>query len=156
MKSKFFPSSFFEDPAIDWPSRRKPIVGAQPGQNTDNKVARTRGIGSDVESDNCVGFVSVTIRKGRRALLELPFGRNVLASRSRLKSITGCVSGDEMSWITAGQTEIYRYDGGRWNDLKGCDSSDVEIPVGEAIIYYERKADVVTLISFSGNLKGVR
>ena len=156
MKSKFFPSSFFEDPAIDWPSRRKPIVGAQPGQNKDNMVARTRGIVSDVESDNCVGFVSVTIRKGRRALLELPFGRNVLASRSRLKSITGCVGGDEMSWITAGQTEIYRYDGGRWNDLKGCDSSDVEIPVGEAIIYYERKSDVVTLISFSGNLRGVR
>lgn len=155
VKSKIFTDAFFADPRFDWPSKRQAVAATKPKElRTEIEYASDKNAGrrSGIESGNCVGYMSVTIRKGRRALLELPFGRSKLLTRDKLGAIVGCVSGDEISWTTAGRTMIYQYDGARWNDAKGDNAEEVEIPVGDAVIYYERKSDRETSISFSGNV----
>ena len=158
VKSKMFTDAFFEDSRFDWPSKRQSAVATRPKElSPQTGYASVKNLGrcDGVESGDCVGFMSVTIRKGRRALLELPFGPSTLLSRGSLGSIVGCVSGDEISWTMAGRTEVYQYDGVRWNDADGGDAEGVEIPVGDAVIYYERKSDSVTSISFAGSVAGV-
>lgn len=159
VKSKMFTEAFFKAPGFNWMSKQQVVATTMPKEEptrTEYVSVKKTGCRDEIESGNCVGFMSVTIRKGRRALLEMPFGKSKFLTRDKLGSIVGCVAGDEISWTMAGRTMVYQYDGVRWNDANGGDAAEVDVPVGDAVIYYDRKSNRVTSISFSGHVGGIQ
>ena len=112
----------------------------------------------DVTSDNTVGFVSVKVKKGRRALTELPFVKSGLVTNDKLSSLTGCEEGDEISWRPSDESNVavYRYRDGHWRNENDDLADEVVIPMGDAVLYYDRKVDVESQIGFSGQVEGVK
>ena len=155
----------FDHPEIDWPSKRQvakkqtgntPVALKTPVQLV--KPQRSSIGMRDVASNNTVGFVSVKVKKGRRALTELPFVKSALVTSDKLSSLTGCEEGDEISWRPSDEPNVtvYSYRDGHWRNKNDDPADDVVIPMGDAVLYYDRKVDVESQIGFSGQIGGVK
>lgn len=164
-KSGRFTPEFFDHPRIDWPSKRKvakkPMGNPQGAKKPPVQFVKPQGcsIGMrDISSDNAVGYVSVKVKKGRRALTELPFVKSALVTSDKLSSLTGCEEDDEISWRPSNgpNVTVYRYRDGHWRNDNDDPADDVVIPMGEAVLYYDRKVDVESQIGFSGQIGGMK
>lgn len=160
-----FSKEYLDRPEIDWPSKRQ-VAKKQTGNTlvalkTPVQLVKPQrsSIGTrDATSDNTVGFVSVKVKKGRRALTELPFVKSGLVTNDKLSSLTGCEEGDEISWRPSDESNVavYRYRDGHWRNENDDLADEVVIPMGDAVLYYDRKVDVESQIGFSGQVEGVK
>lgn len=157
-KSHLFTDSFFSNPAINW---RNKIVAPEQAHQTQTTTTTAKAqdnaqstliktLPRGIETDTVVGYMPITIRKGQRALLELPVNKNILQVKNTLVALGGSVDGDVISWTINERSYAYAYHDEHWRNDAGDIADDINVPVGDAIIYYDRKADVETRLTFCG------
>lgn len=146
-KSGLFKNALFERDDLDWPSRRK---------NADNqpqtgKASLPQSIDVPNSMSSCViGHITVNIKQGKR-LLSLPFIRQDDFAKERLISKSNAAKEEDViSWIIDRRTYSFKFTGVHWIAGDGTVADDVEIPVGQCEITYERLNDEETEMSFTG------
>lgn len=149
-KSGLFRSSLFEREDLNWPSRRK---------KADSRLRTGKAtLSQDIDapekaSSSVIGYITVNIKRGKRKL-SLPFIRQDDLSKERLSSKSNAAKEDDViSWIIDRQTYSYKYTGGHWIAGDGAVADDVEIPVGQCEITYERVKDEESEMSFAGPVR---
>ena len=146
--SGMFNSSLFESKEINWPSKAKrishiPVAKKTPPQT----VPQPEGIKTQVQ-----GYVTVHLKKGKQ-LLSLPFVRDDGVKREKLGSKSDAArEGDVISWTIDQHTYNYTFSNGQWYDEDDKKADDVEIPVGQCGISYERVENEETDMAFAGTL----
>ena len=146
--SGMFNSSLFESKEINWPSKAKrispiPVAKKTPPQT----VPQPEGIKTQVQ-----GYVTVHLKKGKQ-LLSLPFVRDDGVKREKLGSKSEAArEGDVISWTIDQHTYNYTFSNGQWYDEDDKKADDVEIPVGQCGILYERVENEETDMAFAGTL----
>lgn len=147
-EGKFFNPELIKALKVNWPSERKKII--REGQkNPDDGRSRKK---KSLDSTGGVGYVMVSIEKGKRVLAELPFKHYDGFSKEMLssKNAPSVLRGDTISWTIDFKEYRYTYNGNIWIDKNGNDASMVAIPVGSSAITYERTEDKKTSLAFSG------
>ena len=146
--SGMFNSSFFESKGINWPSKIKcippvPVVK----KNPPSKLSPPEGLKSQVQ-----GYVTVRLKKGKQPL-SLPFVKDSGIPREKLGSKSEAArEGDVISWTIDQHTYNYTFSNGQWYDEDDKKADDVEIPVGQCGILYERVENEETDMAFAGTL----
>ena len=146
--SGMFNSSFFESKGINWPSKIKcippvPVVK----KNPPSKLSPPEGLKSQVQ-----GYVTVRLKKGKQPLA-LPFVKDSGIPREKLGSKSEAArEGDVISWTIDQHTYNYTFSNGQWYDEDDKKADDVEIPVGQCGILYERVENEETDMAFAGTL----
>lgn len=147
-EGKYFNSDDVKALKVNWPSDRKSTTTKVSGNSVEDLVHKRESL----DSTGGVGYVTVSIEKGKRVLTELPFKQCDGFSKETLssKNSPAVLKGDAICWTIDLEEHKYVYDGDVWIDEDGKDSSAVEIPVGLSPITYERKEDKKTSLVFSG------
>ena len=146
--SGMFNSSLFESKGINWPSKAKrlppvPVVK----KNPPSKLSPPEGLKSQVQ-----GYVTVRLKKGKQPL-SLPFVKDSGIPREKLGSKSEAArEGDVISWTIDQHTYNYTFSNGQWYDEDDKNADDVEIPVGQCGILYERVENEETDMAFAGTL----
>lgn len=146
--SGMFNSSLFESKEINWPSKAKrlppvPVVK----KNPPSKLSPPEGLKSQVQ-----GYVTVRLKKGKQPL-SLPFVKDSGIPREKLGSKSEAArEGDVISWTIDQHTYNYTFSNGQWYDEDDKKADDVEIPVGQCGILYERVENEETDMAFAGTL----
>ena len=144
-KSGLFNNSFFERDNINWTGTSKKSNVIPVKEDSPQKSSQSIHPPSDV-----LGYITVKIKPGKH-ILPLPFVRADSVVKERLNSkIMGAKNGDIISWMIDQQTYCYTYDGKHWISENGEDANDIEIPVGQCEILYERIKDEESEMPFSG------
>ena len=146
--SGMFNSSLFESKEINWPSKAKrlpPVPVAK--KNPPSRLSPPEGLKSQVQ-----GYVTVRLKKGKQPL-SLPFVKDSGIPREKLGSKSEAArEGDVISWTIDQHTYNYTFSNGQWYDEDDKKADDVEIPVGQCGILYERVENEETDMSFAGTL----
>ena len=146
--SGMFNSSLFESKEINWPSKAKrlpPVPVAK--KNPPSRLSPPEGLKSQVQ-----GYVTVRLKKGKQPL-SLPFVKDSGIPREKLGSKSEAArEGDVISWTIDQHTYNYTFSNGQWYDEDDKKADDVEIPVGQCGILYERVENEETDMAFAGTL----
>ena len=145
-KSGLFRPEMFEMKVFDWPSKKK---RATPTVETKNAKEHDFSISS--KSSGMVGYVTLHIKQGKQCL-EIPFIRDDNFAREKLKSkvAPSVVKGDIISWTIDQVEHQYEFNGEIWINAEGESANEVEIPIGQCQIFYERVDPIETDMSFAG------
>ena len=144
-KSGLFNSSLFERDDINWAGKSKKSNDIHRKEDSFQKSSE-----SIHPPSNVLGYITVKIKSGKY-ILPLPFVRADGIVKERLASKTiYAKDGDTISWTIDQQTYCYTYDGEHWISENGEDANDIEIPVGQCDISYERVKDEESEMPFAG------
>lgn len=147
-EGKFFNPELIKALKVNWPSERKKTIRVEQTSPVDERSRKKKSL----DSTGGVGYVLVSIEKGKRVLAELPFKHKEGFSKEMLssKNAPSVLRGDTISWTIDFKEYRYTYNGNIWIDKNGNDASMVAIPVGSSAITYERTEDKKTSLAFSG------
>ena len=146
-KSGLFNSTLFERSDINWTGKSKRDSGLSVSKNGNTLNTRLEA-GSP--PSNVLGFIKVKILPGKH-ILPLPFIRDDSIAKECLDTkLTAAKEGDVISWTIDQRIYFYRYDGAKWISENGMVANDVEIPVGQCEISYERVKNEESEMSFAG------
>ena len=144
-RSGLFNNSLFEQDSINWTGKSKTNDDDHRKEDLGQKSSE-----SIPPPSNVLGYITVKIKPGKH-ILPLPFVRADGTVKERLDSkIIYAKDGDTISWTIDQQTYCYTYDGKHWISENGEEANDIEIPVGQCDISYERIKDEESEMSFAG------